>query len=218
MFNIENDHYREKAIMRLTLCCALTLWIALFYQSGLSPCTAQSNNSGRAQEEAKKSEDAAHKYFTDVELLNQNGETMRFFTDLLQQKVVVINTFCSTCLTNSPTLSRNLEKIRLWLGDKLGQRVHIISITVDPTIDTPSRLKEYAKGFNAKRGWYFLTGKKENVDFILRKLGLYAEQKEEHSTIIFIGNVRTGLWKKTYGLANSDELVRVIDSVLNDKD
>src|SRR3989442_12690167 len=39
----------------------------------------------------------AHKYFTDVVLINQNGEKMRFYSDLLQGNVVIINSFFATC-------------------------------------------------------------------------------------------------------------------------
>jgi protein SCO1 len=35
--------------------------------------------------------------------------------------------------------------------------------------------------------------------------------------IMIIGNERTGLWKKAFGLAKSDELISVVESVLNDK-
>jgi hypothetical protein len=35
--------------------------------------------------------------------------------------------------------------------------------------------------------------------------------------ILIIGNERTGLWKKAFGLAKSDELIKVVESVLNDK-
>ena len=103
------------------------------------------------------------------------------------------------------------------MGDHMGKDVYIISISVDPTVDTPSRLKEYATKLNAKPGWYFLTGEKAKVDFALHKLGQYVENKLDHLNIFIIGNESTGLWKKAFGLARSEELVKVVESVLNDK-
>ena len=35
----------------------------------------------------------AEKYFSDVELINQDGQKLRFYSDVLKDKVVVINTF-----------------------------------------------------------------------------------------------------------------------------
>ena len=77
--------------------------------------------------------------------------------------------------------------------------------------------KEYAKKLNARPGWYFLTGEKANVDFALRKLGQYVENKQDHTNIFIIGNERTGLWKKAFGLAKPDELIKVVDSVIDDQ-
>lgn len=157
------------------------------------------------------------KYFTDVVLLNQNGEKMRFYSDLLQGKVVIINSFFATCAGTCLPLTRNLEKLQQALGAHMGKEVHILSISVDPTVDTPTRLKAYAKKLNAGPGWYFLTGDKENVDFALKKIGHFVDNKESHLNIFIIGNERTGLWKKAFGLAKSDELMKVVDSVLNDQ-
>lgn len=160
---------------------------------------------------------AARKYFTDVELINQNGQKVRFYSDLLQGKVVIINSFFGTCQGSCLPMNRNLEKVQQALGDRIGKDVYIISISVDPTVDTPPRLKEYAKKLNAREGWYFLTGEKQNVEFALTKLGQFVSDKQDHLNIFIIGNERTGLWKKAFGLAPSDELVKVVESVLNDK-
>jgi len=159
----------------------------------------------------------AHNYFTDVVLVNQNGEKMRFYTDLLQGKVVIINSFFATCPGSCLPMERNLEKMQQALGDRVGKDVHIISISVDPLVDTPASLKEYAKKLHARPGWYFLTGEKQNVDFALKKIGHLVANKQDHLNIFIIGNERTGLWKKAFGLAQSDELFKIVESVLNDK-
>jgi protein SCO1 len=159
----------------------------------------------------------AQKYFTDVILVNQNGEKMRFYSDLLQGKVVIINSFFGTCQGSCLPMNRNLEKVQQALGERVGKDIRIISISVDATVDTPAVLKEYAKKLHAGPGWYFLTGDKENVDFALRKLGQFVTDKQDHLNVIIIGNERTGLWKKAFGLAQSGELVKVVESVLNDQ-
>jgi protein SCO1 len=159
----------------------------------------------------------AQKYFTDVELLNQNGEKVRFYSDVLKGKTVIVNAFFTTCTSVCPPMNRNMEKIQEVLGDRVGRDVFLVSITVDPKVDTPERLKEYAKKFHAGRGWIFLTGKKENLDWALYKLGQYVETKDDHKTIFIIGNEPTGLWKKAFGMANVVELVQVVESVVNDK-
>lgn len=160
---------------------------------------------------------AAQKYFSDVELVNQDGEKMRLYSDLLQGKTVIINSFFATCQGSCLPMMRNLEKVQEALGNRLGKDARIISISVDPTVDTPPALKAYAKKLQAKPGWYFMTGDKESVEFALKKLGQFVEAKESHLNIFIIGNEKTGLWKKAFGLAKSEELVKVVDSVINDQ-
>ena len=171
----------------------------------------------RAQEPAAAEQSAAQKYFSDILLVNQNGEKMRFYSDLLQGKTVIINSFFATCQGSCLPLSRNLQKVQEALGDRLGKDARIISISVDPAVDTPGALKAYANKLQAKPGWYFLTGDKASVDFALKKLGQFVENKEGHTNIFIIGNESTGLWKKAFGLAKSDDIVKVVDSVINDK-
>ncbi|MDT7808438.1 MAG: hypothetical protein QOJ70_2251 [Acidobacteriota bacterium] len=167
------------------------------------------------QQEAEAS--PAQKYFTDVELLDQDGRKVRFYSDVLKGKTVVINAFFTTCTSVCPPMNRNMEKIQEALGDRLGKDVFLVSISVDPETDTPPRLKEYAQKFHARPGWFFLTGKKENVDWALYKVGQYVEDKQDHTTGIIIGNEKTGLWKKAFGLAKATELVQIVDSVASDK-
>lgn len=162
-------------------------------------------------------ENAAAKYFTDIELVDQNGAKLRFYSDLLQGKTVIIDSFFATCQGSCLPMTRNLEKVQEALGDRLGKDARIISISVDPTVDTPAELKAFSKKFHARPGWYFLTGSKENVEFVLKKLGQFVEDKNDHYNIFIIGNERTGLWKKAFGLAKAEEIVKVVDSVIDDK-
>jgi protein SCO1 len=161
--------------------------------------------------------DSARQYFTDVVLKTHEGKDVRLYSDLLEDKVVVISAFFTTCVGVCPVTAANLQKIQRWLGPRLGEDVLMLSMTVDPETDTLAKLAEYAEKVQAKPGWYFLTGDRENLDFALGKLGLYTEDKEAHSPVFLIGNVRTGLWKKALGMAQAAELIEILDSVLDDR-
>lgn len=175
---------------------------------------APHEHAGDHKHPEKKEVSIAEKYFTDVSLLDQNGKSLRFYNDVLKGKVVVINAMFTSCTNVCPLLNRNFEKIQEAFGDRIGKDVFLVSLSVDPTVDTPERLKEYAKRFKAKPGWLFLTGKKENVDWALYKLGQYAEKPDDHKTIILIGNEATGVWKKALGLAQSSELIKLVEEVI----
>jgi protein SCO1/2 len=161
---------------------------------------------------------AAREYFTDVRLLTQNGDSVRLYSDLLDAKVVVINAFFGECTGSCPKISGILTGLQERLGDHMGKDVFFLSFSVDPEMDTPGKLKEYANRFHAKPGWLFLTGRKENVDFALARLGQKVAKKEDHLTIFMIGNNKTGLWKKVFAPSSTaDSLKVIVESVLKDK-
>ncbi len=185
-------------------------WLMVAAAAGLMPAS-------HAQETPLAA--AARQYFTDVELTTQNGEAVRLYSDLLKDKVVVINAFFGTCTGACPKMAGVLSGLQDRLGEHLGKDVFLLSFSVDPETDTPAKLKAYAENFHAKPGWLFLTGKKENVDLALTRLGQKVARKEDHLTIFIVGNNRTGLWKKALATSvNADSLKSIVDSVLNDKD
>jgi protein SCO1/2 len=159
---------------------------------------------------------AAQKYFTDTVLIDQDGIERRFYTDLISGKAVVIQVMFTTCKDSCPVMAKNFEWIQQSLGARVGQDVHMLSISIDPETDSPARLKEYAERFKARPGWYVLGGKKENVEFVLQKLGLLVAQKQDHLNLFLIGNDRTGLWKKALGISDPVKLIEIVNSVVRD--
>lgn len=182
----------------------------------LAGTTAPAKIAEAMRELATATEPAAAHYFPDVPLVNQDGETRRFYTDLVKGRVVVINTLFTDCGAVCPITVERFAKVQAVLGDRVGRDVFLYSITVDPGTDTPEKLRAYAQRVGAKPGWQFLTGDKANVDLVLKKLGQYVESRDAHSNIIIVGNEPTGLWKKAFGLAPVDEVMRVVQSVADD--
>jgi protein SCO1 len=157
------------------------------------------------------------KYFGSTVLTDQNGEKLRLYEDLLKGKVVVVNAFFSTCNGVCLKTMPNVAALQAVAGDRLGKDVNFLSISVDPLVDTPAKLKTYAQGLGAKPGWYFLTGDREAVEQVLRKFGQYVENRDSHSNLFIMGNERTGLWKKVLGLAQMEDIAASFRSVLNDE-
>jgi protein SCO1/2 len=161
---------------------------------------------------------ATHPYFSDTTLVDQEGREVRFYSDLVHGKIVVMDFIYTRCVGPCPILSSTFAKLQARLGDRLGKDVFLLSFSVDPGYDTPERLKEYADRFRARPGWSFLTGSRANVEAVLRKLGQWVESPEQHQTVFILGNEATGLWKKAFGLAKPEDLFPVIDSVIDDRD
>lgn len=159
----------------------------------------------------------ARNYFTDVVLTDQDGKPVRLYSDVLQGKTVVIESFFTTCTGTCPLMNATFAKIQNAVGDRLGKDVYLVSITVDAENDTPAKLKEYANHMKARPGWMFLTGEKKNVEQALHKLGLAAESREAHKNLFIVGNEPGGLWKKVFGLGKADEIVGIVQGVMADK-
>ena len=159
---------------------------------------------------------AGDPYLAKLSLVDQNGRRVDLYDDLIKNHTVVLNSFFASCTGSCPVMARTFLHLQNKLGDRVGTDVILVSITVDPENDTPEKLKAYAEKIGAKRGWYFLTGSREEVDAALAKLGQYAEQREMHKNIIIAGNDRTGLWKKALAIAPSEEIWKVVESVAND--
>ena len=159
----------------------------------------------------------ARNYFTDVVLTDQNGREVRFYSDVLQGKTVIVESFFSTCTGTCPLMNATFAKIQDAVGARLGKDVFLVSITVDSENDTPAKLKEYAARMKARPGWIFLTGKKENVSQALHKLGLTAPKREDHKNLFIVGNEPKGLWKKVFGLAKAEEIVPIVQGVIDDR-
>jgi len=139
------------------------------------------------------------KSYPNVPLINQDGETLRFYDDVIKGKVVAINFMYTTCGDSCPLETAKLLEVQKRLGEHVGKNVYMYSITVDPDRDTPEVLEAYMEKFNVGPGWQFLTGKKEDIDLIRKKLGMYLEGENElkdHAISFLIGNEETGRWVK----------------------
>jgi len=136
-------------------------------------------------------------YFTDLELLTQDGRKVRFFSDMLAERTVLINVIYTTCKDACPLITRKLVEVRSLVGERFGKDVYFISLSSDPANDTPKALRDFAREQGVDlSGWTLLTGNPKNVAHILKKLGQYSADPQDHSTLLIAGNVGAGRWSK----------------------
>jgi cytochrome oxidase Cu insertion factor (SCO1/SenC/PrrC family) len=179
--------------------------------------TVMSANSSAADTSSNAPESARKMVIPDVEVLDQNGDALHFYSDLIKGKTVVINFIFTNCTTICPPLAATFARVQMEMGDKVGKDVHFISISVDPLTDTPERLKAWGAKFKAGAGWTFVTGNKEQIDNLLYALGASVSRREDHSPTVIVGNDLKGVWTRTYGLARSAQLVGLIMDVIEGK-
>ncbi|PLL10560.1 SCO1/SenC/PrrC family cytochrome c oxidase assembly protein [Tabrizicola sp. TH137] len=136
-------------------------------------------------------------YFTNLPLVTSEGEEVAFFDDMLKDKIVVVNFFYTECTDYCSLTTARLAQVYEWLGERMGRDIFFVSITLDPERDTPEKLHAFKQGFNADKGWTFLTGTRENIDAIRFKLGEKARALNLHRTDMVIGNAKTGVWRRS---------------------
>jgi len=170
-----------------------------------------------ANTESNESGSARKMVIPEVDVLDQNGNALHFYSDLIKGKTVAINFIFTNCTTICPPLAATFARVQKDLGDKAGRDVHFISISVDPLTDTPERLKAWGAKFKVGDGWTFVTGEKQEIDKLLNALGASVSRREDHSPTVIVGNDLKGVWTRTYGLARSAQLVGLIMDVIEGK-
>lgn len=141
-------------------------------------------------------------YFTNLPLVTQDGRTVRFWDDLLKDRIVVISFFYTDCPDMCSLATARLAHLYQWLGERMGRDIFFYSITLDPENDTVGDIATFADSFGAGPGWTFLTGTRENIDVIRHKVGERARSLSEHRSDFLIGNARTGVWRRTSAMGS----------------
>jgi protein SCO1/2 len=171
----------------------------------------------RAQEvhkhEAHPAKPTAAPRIPDVDCLDQNGKKLRFHTDLVKGKVVVISFIYTSCTYMCPRIGEGVARLQTALGDRVGRDVHLISVSTDPVTDTPEKLKAWATRLKAKEGWTWVTGEKSEMDRLLKVLTGDSTGNKTHAPLLLIGNEATNVWTDSYAFENPARLIQQIDRV-----
>jgi len=158
-------------------------------------------------------------HFPNVVLTTQDGRSVRFYDDLIKDRIVAINFIYAQCEFSCPLETARLAQVQQLLGARVGKDIFFYSISIDPDHDTPAVLKEYAHKFHAGPGWTFLTGKKQEIDLLADRLGLSEDAPitdapgadlDGHTPHLLIGNETTGQWVRDAGTDNPRFLARLI--------
>jgi protein SCO1/2 len=142
----------------------------------------------------------------DVVLVNQNGAKVRFRELMQSKKPVIVDFIFGTCTTICPILSVSFTNLQQKLGPD-SQKVHLVSISIDPEHDTPAVMKEYLKRYRAKPGWDFLTGTRSDIDKVMNAFNAYIPNKMSHYPLTLIHSPGEDKWIRILGLMGSAEFM-----------
>ncbi len=148
-----------------------------------------------------------------------DGRKVRFYDDLVRDKVVAINMTYAQCAGICPTTMANLLRVQQLLGERLGRSVFMYSITLTPEFDTPKVLQAYANDLGVKPGWEFLTGAPDDIELLRLSLGFFDPNpavdadRTQHAGTLRVGNAAYDRWAMAPGLAKPEQIMVTINHV-----
>lgn len=150
--------------------------------------------------------------FPDEKLLDQRGESRALASDVLSDRIVVLDFIFTSCTTVCPVLSGIMSGVQQGLG-AAAKDVSLVSLSIDPARDTPPRLEAYARRWNAKPGWTFLTGEREAVKRVLEAAGAYSADFTAHAPMVLVGDARTGKWVRLNGFPKRAQVLATVEAL-----
>ncbi len=149
----------------------------------------------------------------DVELFDQNGHKVHFYSDLVEGKVVAMNFVFTTCSTICTPQGARFAELRKLLGNRAGSDIHLISVSIDPQTDTPAKLKAWSDKLGGGPGWTLVTGEQAEVVRLLKSLGAFEVDIKRHNPSVLLGNDRDQHWTRAYSLSPAAKLVELLDEL-----
>jgi len=149
-------------------------------------------------------------YVPNVPVVTQDGQVLKFYDDLIQDRIVVLSFFYASCQDICPLATARLAEAQERLGERVGRDIFFYSISIEPERDTPERLKQYASAFQAGPGWLFLTGLPEDIQAIRQKFGDRRPDLIDHRNDVVLGNGRTGEWQRESPLGDIEHFVEAV--------
>jgi len=159
---------------------------------------------------------AAEGRIPDVEVWSHDGGRFRFYRDLVQGRIVTLNFIFTSCGDTCPLVTQNLAQMQDILGPRVGRDIFMYSLTLQPEVDTPEVLRDYAEAYGVRPGWRFLTGRKDDIELLRERLGFRSQDpeldvvKDEHTGMLRYANEPLDRWGASPALSRPEFLAKVI--------
>jgi protein SCO1/2 len=186
----------------------------------LTHVAAQATSSNFLATTKSSRELLAERNFPNVVLTTHEGKKVKFYDDLIKNKIVVFNFMYAKCEGVCPGITMNLARVKKLLGPRVGRDIFMYSITLKADVDTPKILADYARMHHAGPGWTFLTGDPKDIELLRQKQGFtnpdpeLDKDKSQHIGMIRFGNEPMQWWAGCPGLAKPEFIVKEIGLVL----
>jgi protein SCO1/2 len=148
-----------------------------------------------------------------VKLVRTDGTSVLLEDELNDGKVTVLNFIYTTCTAICPMTTQIFFKLQGKLGKDL-DKVHLVSISIDPEQDTPAQLKKFAEKYRASKFWQFYTGTVEASVAVQKAFEVYRGDKMNHAPVTFIRAAAGKPWVRMDGFSSADELLHEVQGAI----
>jgi protein SCO1/2 len=152
-----------------------------------------------------------------IQLIRDDGAKVLFTDELNDGRPVVLNFIYTTCTTICPLASHTFAELQDMLGNER-DKVHMLSISIDPEQDTPTVLAKYASKYGAGNQWHFYTGTKDASIAAQMAFNVYLGDKMNSNPVTFIRAAPGKPWIRIDGFAKSEDLFRRLQDMGISKD
>jgi len=149
----------------------------------------------------------------ELQLVRQDGKVVKFPDELKDGRVVVLSYIYTSCTAICPMTSHTIYKLQGKLAADL-DKVHLVSISIDPEQDTPEILSKYAQKFHASKYWDHYTGSIEASINQQKAMNAYLGDKMNHVPVTFIWSGKGSTWIRIDGFATADDLLLEVQKQL----
>jgi len=141
-----------------------------------------------------------------ITLVRSDGARVNFAQEIDEGRPVLLDFIYTTCTTICPVMSQTFAEVQKRLG-KDAAKVKMVSVSIDPEEDTPARLTEYARRFQAGPQWTFYTGTAEASISVQRAFNVYRGDKMNHSPVTLFRPAPGQPWIRLDGFATPDAVL-----------
>jgi protein SCO1/2 len=149
-----------------------------------------------------------------VTVQRQDGTRLPWRQLLDDGRPVMLNFIFTSCTAICPVTSQVFSEVRERLGRQRDQ-VQVVSVSIDPEYDTPKRLSDYARRFDAQGGWTFVTATQKDSVAIQQSFNAYQGDKMNHLPVTFLRAAPGKPWIRLDGFASPRQLVAEVTAMLS---
>ena len=180
---------------------------------------AQTIESNSKFKQISSRERIRQRYFPNLVLTSHEGTKLKFYDDLIKDKIVIFNMFYAQCEGICSPITRNLVRLQKILGKRVGKDIFMYSFTLKPKEDNVKALAHYAHMHKVQPGWLFLTGSADDMETLRRKLGYVDpdpevdKDKSNHIGVIKYGNEPLERWGGCPGMQSPEWIAETLSWV-----